>query len=205
MLGWKHEKPQLTCDVSTCIQMIRDTSKPIFLSDGQSFGESVLYRPNAKRTATVLTHSYCQLMMLSKAAIDSALQPRPEQHRIVMSKAKMLYREHTRRSKGDPPEEGQAVGRDALSLQSSVDIDDARNNEADSLGPNESAAQRLGGSPSKGAQMWQSLLSLRARDDASSASSAVIDKLSTDIADLKRSVKELLSMARKDEGEGEES
>ena len=182
---------------------MRDSHRPLFISDGQSFGESVLYRPNVKRSSTVLTHSYCQLMMLSKAAIDSALQSRPEQYQLVMAKAKLLYREHTRRSKGELSDEVQAIGRDALSLQSSVDVDDTGNNMPDSIGPSENNATLLGGPPSKAAQMWKSLLSVRPVECPTGASSAAIGKLSQDVADLKRAVNELLALAKTQNEEGE--
>lgn len=144
-----------------------------------------------------MTHSYCQLMMLSKAAVDAALQSRPAQYQQVMDKAKFLYREHTRRSKGDMPEEFRGIPREALSLQSSVDADDSGDKGGDSATQNANLGPRMGGTSAKGVQLWQNMLSFRAKDqEPANANIPAVAKLSEDVADLKKAVKELLLLAR---------
>lgn len=64
------------------------------LTEGESFGETVLYHERAKRTATVITRSYCQLFMLSKNAVSTALATSPEAYRKLKEHARALYREH---------------------------------------------------------------------------------------------------------------
>jgi hypothetical protein len=44
------------------VQVIKDGIQRGLLSDGQSFGETVLYVTVTKRTATVITRSYCQVL-----------------------------------------------------------------------------------------------------------------------------------------------
>jgi hypothetical protein len=48
------------------------------MADGQSFGETVLYQSNGKRTATVATRTYCQLFLLSKNSVNMAFSTRPD-------------------------------------------------------------------------------------------------------------------------------
>ena len=43
------------------MQVIKDGMQLALLTDGQSFGETVLYSTTTKRTATVITRSYCQV------------------------------------------------------------------------------------------------------------------------------------------------
>lgn len=64
------------------------------MTEGESFGETVLYHERAKRTATIITRSYCQLFMLSKNAVSTALATSPEAHRKLRERARDLYREH---------------------------------------------------------------------------------------------------------------
>lgn len=43
------------------MQVIKGGVQQALLTDGQSFGETVLYATETKRTATVVTRSYCQV------------------------------------------------------------------------------------------------------------------------------------------------
>eukprot|EP00892_Ulva_mutabilis_P007395 jgi/Ulvmu1/5027/UM021_0044.1 len=64
------------------------------MTEGESFGETVLYHERAKRTATIITRSYCQLFMLSKNAVSTSLATSPDAHRRLKERARDLYREH---------------------------------------------------------------------------------------------------------------
>jgi CRP-like cAMP-binding protein len=76
---------------------MKDGRQVAMLTHGQSFGETVLYNAVGKRTATVITRSYCQLILLEKAAMDAAFQSRPLVYQKLKEKAKVLYEAHLAR------------------------------------------------------------------------------------------------------------
>lgn len=43
------------------VQVIKHGIQQALLTDGQSFGETVLYSTTTKRNATIITRSYCQV------------------------------------------------------------------------------------------------------------------------------------------------
>lgn len=78
----------------TLVQVSKDGRVLALMSEGESFGETVLYHERAKRTATIITRSYGQLFMLSKNSVSTALATSPEAHRKLRERARDLYREH---------------------------------------------------------------------------------------------------------------
>ena len=169
----------------------------MLLTDGQSFGESDLYRSDAKRSSTVMTHSYCQLMILTKAAVDTVLHCRPQQHQQLMEKATQLYQEKRARRRGDMTEDLQPTGDDAIQ---GLDTGPATSPREDTL---EARPRQFHFASRKSAAMtrWQSML-LKAHEpedgttSETTASDPRIAKIVDDVAELKASVNALLEMAQ---------
>lgn len=121
--------------------MSQDGRVLALMTEGESFGETVLYHERAKRTATIITRSYCQLFLLSKSAVSTALATSPEAHRKLKERARDLYREHMAEAGNSPvvttqvygtidgttrkSSFGGQVGIDADSLRRSVERADA--------------------------------------------------------------------------------
>lgn len=55
------------------MQVIKDGVPGEFMESGKCFGEAALYLSDVRRTASVVTRTYCQLFMLSKNAMHNAL------------------------------------------------------------------------------------------------------------------------------------
>lgn len=162
------------------MQVVKEGSPIALLTDGQLFGETVLYHPTATRSATVVTNSYCQLMMLSKAAMDNALSSRPLQYQKVKDKARSLYRAHISRSAAD--NEAEAVVREALKMPSTLDAASVAAVGNDSHGP----------AGSRGSQLWKSIAPWQDTNLAGGHQSESLQKLSDDVSELKYAVNEML-------------
>lgn len=94
----------------TFAQVSKDGKVLALMSEGESFGETVLYHERAKRTATIITRSYCQLFMLSKNSVSTALATSPDAHRKLRERARDLYREHMAESGDNDTVSNQVFG-----------------------------------------------------------------------------------------------
>lgn len=178
-------------------QVLRGQSAPVLLTDGQAFGESMLYRSNGKRTSTVLTHSYCQLMMLSKSTVDLVLQSYPDQYEKLMNRAKEIYDEaRARRGRTDEPVDRPGTARSFLHCESIVH----RSSEEETR----TAGTKMFGSGigrSKNRALWNNVLPKKQEEDsnandAQDSCDPALSKIVDDIAELKASVNALLEMAQ---------
>ena len=64
------------------------------LSAGDCFGEAVLYHDNNKRTASVITRTYCQLFSLSKTAMNVAYAAHPTAYAELRARARSMFQKH---------------------------------------------------------------------------------------------------------------
>ena len=90
------------------VQVVSDTTKKedrivyATLRDGSFFGEVALLFNDSRRTATVVTSSYCDLFVLRKEDFDSIQESFPDQSKVCYLLQVLLYPTQNRQSKRPP-------------------------------------------------------------------------------------------------------
>lgn len=74
------------------------------LGDGEFFGEVSLYHNRGRRTATVLTGTYCQIFSLAKSVMDTTFAPHPDVFAQIKTKARKLWNESYAKATRRPSE-----------------------------------------------------------------------------------------------------
>jgi hypothetical protein len=80
--------------------VIREGVTVVQLSDGAFFGEATLYEENAKRRASVITHTYCQLFLLSRNAVVAAFAAHADAFQELMLRVSQQVASYAERTSG---------------------------------------------------------------------------------------------------------